>query len=221
MKKLLSMSIVFISLMITIPLYSQTADFAVISADKMNVLYRGIDNPISVAVPGITSDKLQVSIKNGTISGSNGHYIVKPGMAGEAIIDVSAEIKPGETQRVGSCLFRVLSVPDPIITLGNYRPDNQKIFINKNNLLKNTELKIPWNLPLELKFEVTSFTYNLLINGDVLTGEINGNKFNHEMLKIISSMKAGDRIIIENINILGPDGTRMFPGISIQIVDKD
>jgi gliding motility-associated protein GldM len=219
MKTISSMSLVIFTLMITVQLYSQTEKSAVISADKMNIFYIGLENPISVAVPGIASDKIRISITNGTISGSNGHYIVNVNKADEAIIDVFIEIKPGENQKVGSYSFRLLMVPDPSVTLGNYNPENKRIYISKKELIQNGELKISCNIPYELKFEVTSFSFVYVKDGDVLPIKISGNRFNDEIVKAINNMKAGDRIFIEDINILGPGGSKMFPALSIQLVD--
>jgi gliding motility-associated protein GldM len=221
MKTFSLMGLVIFTLMITIQCYSQTEKSAVISADKMNVFYQGVENPISVAVPGITSDKIRVSINNGSITGSNGQYIVNISRGDEAIIDVLTEIKPGENQKIGSYLFRVLRVPVPSVTLGNFTPGNQCINLSKNELIKNAELKISWNLPLELKFEVTSFSFVYIKDGDVLSIRNTGNKFSNEIQKIINTMKAGDKIFIEDINVLGPDGTRTLPEIHIQLTDKE
>jgi len=35
---------------------------AVISADKMNVVYRGVENPMSISFPGVPDNKVSVSI---------------------------------------------------------------------------------------------------------------------------------------------------------------
>ena len=34
---------------------------AVISADKMNVVYRGVQNPITISIPGIIDSKVRAS----------------------------------------------------------------------------------------------------------------------------------------------------------------
>ena len=38
---------------------------SVVSADKMNVLYIGVDNPMSISVPGVSNDKVKVVIEGG------------------------------------------------------------------------------------------------------------------------------------------------------------
>jgi gliding motility-associated protein GldM len=219
MKTLSIMSSVILMLMITIQLQSQTENSAVISADKMNVFYRGIDNPISIAVPGVTNDKIKVSITNGTIRSSNGKYIVSVFKGPAAVIDVFEEIKPGENKKVGSCSFRILNIPAPLITLGNYSTED--LYISKNELIKNAELNVSLNLPFEIKFEIKSFSFVYRQNGDFIEIKIVGNKFNTEILNVINTMKAGSEILINDINVLGPDGTRTLPPINIHLVDKE
>jgi gliding motility-associated protein GldM len=51
-----------------------------VAADKMNVFYIGVDNPISVAAAGISSNDIAVSVSGsggGSISGSGSKYVVK------------------------------------------------------------------------------------------------------------------------------------------------
>jgi len=38
---------------------------AVISADKMNVVYRGLDNPISISVPGVGDKDITPTVGKG------------------------------------------------------------------------------------------------------------------------------------------------------------
>ena len=56
-----------------------------ISADRMNVFYIGVDNPITVAASGLAADNLTVSATGASISRKDkGQYIVrcaKPGIS--------------------------------------------------------------------------------------------------------------------------------------------
>lgn len=70
-------------MMITCWAFSQRA---VVSADKMNVFYVGIDNPFSIAVPGYNSNDLIVTCNKGSIKGSNSKYIYHIGFIGTVII---------------------------------------------------------------------------------------------------------------------------------------
>ena len=62
---------------------------AVISADQMKVVYRGLPNDLSISIPGIPNNKLSVRATNGTI--------LRKGVKFEAIPDGS---KVGESMRI-------------------------------------------------------------------------------------------------------------------------
>ena len=72
------------------------AQSVVIAADKMNVFYLGVDNPVAVAVEGISDDKLTVSIDNGTIKRTGrGAYIAHLDSTGIVHIVVEWDGKSG------------------------------------------------------------------------------------------------------------------------------
>ncbi len=93
-----------------------------ISASKMNVLYIGVDNPISIFAPGIAASNLKVSV-----SGGGGATISKAGGAGNYNINVNRPTQLGQEVKVNveangisnSILFRAKRIPDPMAQLGN------------------------------------------------------------------------------------------------------
>jgi hypothetical protein len=73
--------IVFLSLLFSINLISQDTivypKLSVVSLDKVKVVYRGVDNPITVAVPNAKSYKVS---RNGVSLQDDGSYIIRPGL---------------------------------------------------------------------------------------------------------------------------------------------
>ncbi len=86
---------------------------ATVTADKMNVFYIGVDNPVSVTVAGSSSNTLKVSGTGCNINGSKGKYNVTASRPGEATISVSAEGFPNTPFK-----YRVKRIPDPVPALG-------------------------------------------------------------------------------------------------------
>ncbi|MCB0563128.1 MAG: hypothetical protein KDD01_01990 [Phaeodactylibacter sp.] len=84
-----------------------------VSAEKMNVFYIGVDNPVAVSAAGISSNDLSVSISGGggAIRGSGSNYIVTVSTPGECRVNVS-----GGGMR-DSKVFRVKRIPDPVARL--------------------------------------------------------------------------------------------------------
>jgi hypothetical protein len=75
MKNLLTL---FLS--ITLTIVNAQLKSVSISADKMNVFYVGIDNPVTIAVAGINSNDIEVSViglEGISISGEKSSYIVR------------------------------------------------------------------------------------------------------------------------------------------------
>ncbi len=86
-----------------------------VSAEKMNVFYVGVDNPIAVSAAGVSSNDLRVSMTGGDISKVNdNNYNVRVSKPGEAIITVTATGGLNATKK-----FRVKMIPDPVVKYGN------------------------------------------------------------------------------------------------------
>ena len=69
--------------------YTVIEPMATISPTMMNVLYAGIDNPISISVPGIPMNAISASMTNGTLTRSGDTWVAHPGKVGtEAEISV-------------------------------------------------------------------------------------------------------------------------------------
>ncbi len=89
-----------------------------VSADKMNVFYIGVTNPITVSAAGVSSNDLRVSGNGGGISlsrsgGGTGKYNVTVNQPGTSNVIVS-----GGGLSPTSFEFRVKRIPDPVAKLG-------------------------------------------------------------------------------------------------------
>ncbi|MCB9081584.1 MAG: hypothetical protein H6555_07735 [Lewinellaceae bacterium] len=81
-----------------------------VSADKMNVFYKGVENPISVVAAGVSSNELRVSGSNVTLRGSGGKYTADVTSSnGVAKITVS-----GGGLSASTFEFRIKPIPDPV-----------------------------------------------------------------------------------------------------------
>ena len=66
---------------------------ATVSATMMNVLYAGIDNPVSISVPGVPTGGVTASMTNGTLTRSGDGWTARPDKVGsDAVITVSAAL---------------------------------------------------------------------------------------------------------------------------------
>jgi gliding motility-associated protein GldM len=186
---------------------------AVVSPDKMNVLYIGVPNPLSVSAPGIAKEKLHVSMSSGSLSGSAGHYIATVSAIGTATVTVSGEIAPGKSATLGSTLFRIKRIPDPKAMFagksgGSTSAANLRA---QDRLFARLE-----NFDFDTKFEIVRF--NLWImkpRQDPIELSTSGGELNGAMRSAMSGVTPGTRIIFSNILATGPGGQRGLDDIVI------
>jgi gliding motility-associated protein GldM len=183
----------------------------VVSPDKMNVFYIGVPNPVSISAPGIPKESLRVTMSGGQISGSNGKYTVSVSSAGDAKVNVSAEIG-GKVQLIGSSEFRVKRIPDPKAKFAGKTGGAMSSVIIKS---QNAIFAILDGFDFDAKFTVTRF--NLVIakpRADVIILTGTGNTFSAAMKSAMAAITPGTRVIFDNIVSVGPDGTqRQLDGI--------
>ncbi len=189
----------------------------VISPTKMNVFYVGVDNPVSLAAPGLSPDAIEATITNGTIRKvKDGNYIVRPDAAGKnCLITVSAKMR-GQKRQLQTQTFRVKDVPNPVAKVNGLQGGK----IKKNMLMAAGQVDVEMeNFDFDLKFTVENFSMYVVIDG-YLQEEPKSNKarFSDAQLKLINKLKRNQTLTIENIVVRGPDGTtRKLPSISYRI----
>ncbi|MFO7978234.1 MAG: gliding motility protein GldM [Bacteroidales bacterium] len=177
-----------------------------ISADAMNVFYIGLDNPASISVPGVPNDRIKPTISAGgqLIARGSGKYDVRlqPG-TNEVRITVNADVD-GTTRNMGTSVFRVKTVPDPVAYIANRREGR----ISKEELVVARGI-IPRmeNFEFDMNFEIASFTMATTIAGDFRPFRAESNLFTPEMINVINNATRGQRFIFESIVTKpGPDG---------------
>lgn len=86
---------------------------AIVTADKMNVLYRGLANPVSGSILGADMSGISLSAAGASVSGSGGKWTVTPGAGSTVTLTISGrDPKGGNISQ--SFPFRIKNVPPPI-----------------------------------------------------------------------------------------------------------
>lgn len=149
---------------------------ATIKADKMNVVYRGVDNPMTVSFAGIPSNKVNASAP-GLVRSGNG-YMMKPTSGSEVKITVTGELPSGE-RVTDSETFRIKDLPRPIGTISKEFMDVKK---NRSNLAVSTVgATFGDDFDFDLTPSVTEFLFkvpgapSVKVSGTKLNGAAQGN----------------------------------------------
>ncbi|MGZ3754465.1 MAG: type IX secretion system motor protein PorM/GldM [Mucilaginibacter sp.] len=189
--------------------YQVAKPSAVVSPDKMLVLYIGLPNPVSVSAPGIAKEKLNVTMNNGSISGSDGHYTATVSTTGTATITVTGKVGEGanaKTVTLGSTEFRVKRIPDPKAQFAGKGGGTTSTANIKAQDALFAKLD---GFEFDAKFNVTRFT--LLIvkpRQDPAIYSASSGQLTPEMKKSLATITPGTTIVFENIIAVGPDGTQ-------------
>lgn len=185
--------------------YQVARPSAVVSPDKMNVLFIGVANPVSVSAPGVPKDKLHVSISNGSLSGSAGKYEATVTAPGEATVTVSGEVG-GKTAVLGTTMFRIKRIPDPKAffagkSSGATSAANLKA---QDRLFAKLE-----NFYFDLKFDVTRFTmYIMKPRQDAIILNSSSGELTSQMKQALGTIGPGTKVVFSNIIATGPGGQR-------------
>jgi hypothetical protein len=179
----------------------QEPPVAAVSLSKMNVLYLGVDNPVTIAVANYQSSKIRPEITNGKITSKDGgyyNYVIQPKNVGMAILKIYAGDK-----LISNAEFRVKRVPDPVAKIGGYKSG----LIQKDILLNQEILSVDMeNFDFDLRFIVTSFKLSTHVKG-IMTGvSSSSNTITQEQKTLIEKAVSGQKIYFEEIKVVGPDG---------------
>jgi gliding motility-associated protein GldM len=172
----------------------------VVSPTKMNVLYRGVKNPISVSVPGVAPENVIATLDGGKLSpdakSGKGNFIAEVAGGSEAKVRVSAKVD-GKPRPMGDFTFRVKEVPNPVGTIAGVKEG----LISANRLAAApTVIPKMENFDFELFFRVTKFDLVYQVGTDLITKNVSGASIPPDAVEQIKRLKKGSRVFIENVS---------------------
>ena len=176
---------------------------SVVAATKMNVLYAGVDNPVDVMVAGVASDKVTITVTNGSAKVAGPYkYIIVPQKPGTLSMSINVNAG-GKIIAAGQHEFRVKRVPDPMPEIAGMKGGT----ISKALLLAQTGVNVELeNFDYDLNFQVVSYTVLVNLTGMVTSLDVCGADFNPKVMDLVDKCKPGTKIYFEDIKAKGPDG---------------
>ncbi|MCQ2350953.1 MAG: gliding motility protein GldM [Paludibacteraceae bacterium] len=200
---------------------------AIISADKMNVLYAGIENPISVSVPGVPTQNISISATNqrSLVKKGSGWVIIPSKVGEECKISVSMKNADGRMQSVGAKPFRVKQLPPPAGFIA-YKDNGvtTKYWggkpIAKASLMSAVGVQAELqDADIEAKYSVLGFQMKVVDTmGNWKYEDSNGTSFTEKQKDLMRKMGKGKTFLISRIRAKGPDGIeRVLPTIEVTI----
>lgn len=165
---------------------------ATISADKMNVVYRGVDNPMTISFAGVSDNKVTASAAGLSKASGTGKYNMKPSKGTSVVINVTAKLDDGSTSS-DKATFRIKEIPAPT---GYFRGSSGSMKMSKSGVAKGTvEAKLD-DFDFDLPLRVTQFDFK--VPGQP-TITVNGGKLDGRAQAALNRAKRGQTVQIINI----------------------
>lgn len=189
----------------------------VVSPVAMNVVYRGLENPIAIAVSGIPSDQLIIRCSNAkSFTGSGSTWILSPSSGHECQI-TARYVENGDTVFAGRKEFRVKNVPDPKPYFGG-KTGSTSIYYRDCAAAAGVIAKME-NFEFDLGFQILGYDFVSDTGKGPIVIHSEGPAVHPDTEKIRWRLKQGGNIEIINIMAKGPDGSeRRLEDIRLSVI---
>ena len=208
--------------------YTVVDPSATVSADLMNVLYAGYDNPISVSVPGVPLNKISASMSNGALKPAGpGRYIARPSKVGQDVTFTVTSTNTGRPQQMGQFTFRVRKLPDPIPYI-SMKDEHGNPTRYKGGGLAKQQLVAADGIGaaiddgiLDIAFRVQSFETVFFDNmGNAVPMASEGASFSSRQKDTFRKLSRNRRFYISRVTVVGPDGLTRTLQNPVEVIVK-
>lgn len=199
------------------------SQFASVTSEKNNILYAGIQNPLSIVAESTPCSSLIIKTTQGFVTGKDCRYIfqidfdtVSENRIYYTDILVYKKIN-SKLKLLAKWVYRIKNIPDPVAFL---LPQRKDLTINYFSLQKPTIIdrhpKVPditaqpdFSLDFDVHFTVDSFRFSIF-RGDSCLHKSVFNKtymFSDQTFEIFKTLLGNDQILFDEIHVTGNDGS--------------
>lgn len=165
---------------------------ATISADKMNVVYRGVVNPMTISFAGVSDNNVTASAPGMSKAGGVGKYNISPGQGNEMTINVSAKLPDGKTV-ADKKMFRIKNIPAPQGAIGGVMNSTKG---QKSRLEVSQVTAVLPDFDFNVNLRVTQFAFKVPGQPTVV---VNGDRVNAQCKAALARATRGDVVTISEI----------------------
>ena len=208
--------------------YTVVDPSATVSADLMNVLYAGYNNPLSVSVPGVPLNKVQATMSGGTLQPVGpGRYIARPTAVGQNVTITVTSTNTGRAQQMGQFTFRVRRLPDPTPYIAMKDEQGSPTRYKGGGLSKAQLMAVDGigaaidDGILDISFKVISFETVFFDNmGNAVPMVSDGANFSARQKDTFRKLQRNKRFYITRVTAIGPDGIQRKLNASMEVIVK-
>ncbi|WP_298760676.1 gliding motility protein GldM [uncultured Psychroserpens sp.] len=176
---------------------------ATISADKMNVVYRGVTNPMTISFAGVPDNKVQANGAGLSRGSGMGKYNMKPTAGREVTINVTATLDDG-SKVSDKAVFRIKDIPKPTGKIVG-QSDGK---LPRNNVEIGKVEAILEDFDFDLPLTVTSFKFKVPGQPSVTCS---GNRLSGAAKAALRKAKRGASVQIFDIKSRNSGGPAIKP----------
>ncbi|MCB9170957.1 MAG: gliding motility protein GldM [Flavobacteriales bacterium] len=190
----------------------------VVSPTKMNVFYRGVDNPVSISVSGYSDKDIQPSMSNGSLAKTGEGWVVRPGKDLKAVVSATVTNPDGSKKTMQGMEFRVKNVPNPVPYFAGKSVGDETIRKAELTAAQGVIAKMV-DFEFDLKFDVVEYKLTMIVSGTPIEKLTKGPALSSDMKAMIDKAKPGQKVYIEGIKARGPDNTvRSLGSLAFKVI---
>ncbi len=185
---------------------------AILTADKMNVLYRGLPNPVSGSILGADMSGISLSAAGASVSGGGGKWTVTPGGGSTVKLTISGRSPKGEVISQ-PFEFRIKNVPPPVGEI-----QGKSVVSMPASSIPNQRVSADMpDFDFPVSFTVNSFMFKVPGKAAMM---VNGNSLS-SVGNLTKALRAGDIAYVFNIQAtasgLGGQALKQIPPVVINV----
>ena len=165
---------------------------ATISADNMNVVYRGVVNPMTISFAGVSDNNVTASAPGLTKGSGLGKYNMSPGQGVEVVINVTGKLPDG-TSVNDKKPYRIKNIPAPQGAIAGQAGENKGA---KSRLAVSQISAVLPDFEFKVNLRVTQFTFRVSGQASVT---VSGDRVNAACAAAMARSVKGDIITITDI----------------------
>ncbi|MDI1254714.1 MAG: GldM family protein [Flavobacterium sp.] len=162
----------------------------VVSAEKMNIVYRGIANRIAIAV---SNCKSFTATAPGLTKVSEGHYYLSPGSGLEVAVILTITLYD-DSVIIEKHTFRIKNIPNPIAKINGRNCSNCIVNVHRSEF-EDATVTVDVGVEFDLNFDVRQFSVKIPKEESIV---VLGNSF-EKIYKKLSTLKTGTQITISEV----------------------
>lgn len=198
--------------------YAVFAPMASVSCDELQILYVGMENPITVSAAGVKPEDLILSSSMGNLKKiANGkyHVLIPTRTGNECVVTVQARTSDGRVVNLAKQIFRVRNVSKPSFSIPGIDL-NKPVPVSSLCLIKTISASNP-DFPYQsAQYKILSCKVNLVGQKGPHPYNIVGNNLS-SISSALCAMRPGEFVFFSDIRVQKPDGVTYLNPISLQI----